>query len=74
MHYEALELVDTKVVGSTVKRFYRGTRQALFAGANWELLPKSVQDGVAGAALQDFSRVEPAHLKAGRSAPATTAI
>lgn len=57
VQYEALEPVGTKVVGGTVKHFYRGTRQALFAGANWEQLPKSVQDGVAGAALQDFSRV-----------------
>lgn len=65
VHYEALELVDTKVVGSTVKRFYRGTRQALFAGANWEQLPKSVQDGVAGAALQDFSRVATRSFESG---------
>lgn len=57
VEYEALEPVGTKVVGGTVKHFYRGTRQALFAGANWEQLPKSVQDGVAGAALQDFSKV-----------------
>lgn len=64
--YDALELVETKVVGSTVKRLYRGTRQALFAGANWEQLPKSVQDGVAGAALQDFSRVATRSFESGK--------
>ena len=55
--YGALELVETKAVRGAVKHMYRGTRQAIFVGTGWEELPKSVQDGVAGAALQDFMKV-----------------
>jgi hypothetical protein len=53
----ALELVETLPVRGAVKHMYRGTRRAIFAGAGWEELPKSIQDGVAGAALQDFTKV-----------------
>jgi len=55
--YGVLELVDTQQVRGSVKHFYRGTRQAIFGGASWASLPKSVQDGVAGAALQDLMKV-----------------
>lgn len=52
-----IELVDTEQVRGSLKHFYRGTRQAIFGGASWAKLPKSVQDGVAGAALQDLMKV-----------------
>ncbi len=55
--YGVLELVDTQQVRGSLKHFYRGTRQAIFGGASWAALPKSVQDGVAGAALQDLMKV-----------------
>ena len=57
VEYGTLELVGTQNVRGTVKHLYRGTQRAIFAGSGWEELPKSVQDGVAGAALQDFMKV-----------------
>lgn len=57
VEYGVLELVHTEPVRGSVKHYYRGTRQAIFGGASWAKLPKSVQDGVIGAALQDFMQV-----------------
>jgi len=61
----ALELIETESVRGAVKHMYRGTRRAIFAGAGWEELPKSVQDGVAGAALQDFMKVAVRSIESG---------
>lgn len=63
--YGVIELVDTEQVRGSVKHFYRGTRQAIFGGASWAKLPKSVQDGVAGAALQDFTKVAVHSIESG---------
>jgi hypothetical protein len=63
--YDALEEVGKEQVRGSVKHFYRGTRRAIFGGAGWENLPKSVQDGIAGAALQDFMRVAVRSIESG---------
>jgi hypothetical protein len=65
VEYGVLELVDTEPVRGSVKHYYRGTRQAIFGGASWAELPKSVQDGVAGAALQDFVTVAVHSIESG---------
>lgn len=65
VEYGVLELVDTQQIRGTVKHFYRGTRQAIFGGASWAELPKSVQDGVAGAALQDLMKVAVHSIESG---------
>jgi hypothetical protein len=64
-HYSVIELTRTEQVRGSTKHFYKGTRQAIFAGEGWELLPKSVQDGVAGAALQDYTKVAVRALETG---------
>ena len=61
----ALELTETRSVRGAVKHMYRGTRRAIFAGAGWEELQKSGQDGVAGAALQDFTKVAVRSIESG---------
>jgi hypothetical protein len=63
--FGVLELAKTEPVRGTVKHFYRGTRKAIFAGEGWTQLPKSVQDGVAGAALQDFTKVAARSMESG---------
>lgn len=63
--YGVIELVDTQQVRGSLKHFYRGTRQAIFGGASWAELPKSVQDGVAGAALQDLMKVTVHSIESG---------
>lgn len=63
--YGVIELVDTEQVRGSVKHFYQGTRQAIFGGASWTELPKSVQDGVAGAALQDLTKVTVHSIESG---------
>jgi hypothetical protein len=65
VEYGVIELVGTEQVRGSVKHFYRGTRQAIFGGASWAELPKSVQDGVAGAALQDFTKVAVHSIESG---------
>lgn len=55
----------TEPVRGTVKHVYRGTQKAIFAGEGWTQLPKSVQDGVAGAALQDFAKVAARSMESG---------
>jgi hypothetical protein len=60
-----IELVDKEQVRGAVKHYYRGTRQAIFGGAAWVNLPKSVQDGVAGAALQDLMKVTVHSIESG---------
>lgn len=65
VEYGVIELVDTKQVRGSLKHFYRGTRQAIFGGASWAELPKSVQDGVAGAALQDLMKVAVHSIESG---------
>lgn len=65
VEYGVIELVDTEQVRGSVKHFYKGTRQAIFGGASWAKLPKSVQDGVAGAALQDFTKVAVHSIESG---------
>ncbi len=47
------------------KHYYRGTRRAIFGGAGWNDLPKSVQDGVAGGALQDLTKVATHSIESG---------
>jgi hypothetical protein len=63
--YDVIELVGTEQVRGSLKHFYRGTRQAIFGGTAWSELPKSVQDGVAGAALQDFTKVAIRSIESG---------
>lgn len=65
LEYEVIELVDTRPVRGAVEHFYRGTRQAIFGGASWAELPKSVQDGIAGAALQDLMKVAVHSIESG---------
>lgn len=65
VEFEVLELVRTEPVRGTVKHMYRGTQKAIFAGEGWTQLPKSVQDGVAGAALQDFIKVAARSMESG---------
>jgi hypothetical protein len=65
VEYGVIELVGTEQVRGSVKHFYRGTRRAIFGGASWAKLPKSVQDGVAGAALQDFMKVAVHSIESG---------
>lgn len=65
VEYGVIELVDTQQVRGSIKHFYRGTRQAIFGGASWAELPKSVQDGVAGAALQDLMKVAVHSIESG---------
>lgn len=65
VEYGVIELVGTEQVRGSVKHFYKGTRQAIFGGASWAELPKSVQDGVAGAALQDFMKVAVHSIESG---------
>lgn len=65
VEYGVIELVDTEPVGGSVKHFYRGTRQAIFGGASWAKLPKSVQGGIAGAALQDLMKVAVHSIESG---------
>jgi hypothetical protein len=65
VEYDVLELVHTEPVRGSVKHYYRGTRRAIFGGASWAKLPKSVQDGVAGAALQDFVKVAVHSIESG---------
>lgn len=65
VEYGALELMRTEPVRGGTKHYYTGTRQAIFAGTGWEQLPKSIQDGVAGAALQDFTKVAVRALEGG---------
>lgn len=55
--YGVIELAKTQQVRGSTKHYYRATRRAIFGGAAWADLPKSVQDGVAGAALQDYTKV-----------------
>ena len=65
VEYSVIELVETRQVRGSVKHFYRGTRQAIFGGASWAELPKSVQDGVAGAALRDLMKVTVHSIESG---------
>jgi hypothetical protein len=65
VEYQVIELVETRPVRGAVEHFYRGTRQAIFGGASWAELPKSVQDGVAGAALQDLMKVTVHSIESG---------
>jgi predicted transcriptional regulator len=65
VEYGVIELVGTEQVRGSTKHFYKGTRQAIFGGASWAELPKSVQDGVAGAALQDFMKVAVHSIESG---------
>jgi hypothetical protein len=63
--YGVIELVGTEPVRGSIKHFYKGTRQAIFGGASWAKLPKSVQDGIAGAALQDLMKVAVHSIESG---------
>lgn len=65
VEYDVIELIDIQQVRGSLKHFYRGTRQAIFGGASWAELPKSVQDGVAGAALQDLMKVTVHSIESG---------
>jgi DNA-binding transcriptional ArsR family regulator len=61
----ALELVGTRPVRGSVEHIYRGTQRAIFSGGDWENLPKSIQDGLAGAAFQDLITVTVQALESG---------
>jgi predicted transcriptional regulator len=63
--YGVIELAKTQQVRGSTKHFYRAKRRAIFGGAAWTDLPKSVQDGVAGAALQDFTKVAVHSIESG---------
>lgn len=65
VEYGVLEQVKTEQVRGSTKHFYKGTRRAIFGGAAWADLPKSVQDGVAGGALQDLMRVAAQSIESG---------
>jgi hypothetical protein len=57
VEFEVIEQVKTEQVRGSTKHYYKGTRRAIFGGAAWADMPKSVQDGVVGAALQDLTKV-----------------
>lgn len=65
VEYEVIEQVKTEPVRGSTKHYYRGTRRAIFGGAAWADLPKSVQDGVAGGALQDLTKVAVHSIESG---------
>ncbi len=63
--YDVIELAKTQQVRGSTKHFYRAKRRAIFGGAAWADLPKSVQDGVVGAALQDLTKVAVHSIESG---------
>lgn len=54
---ECAEIVRTVPVRGSTQHFYAGTRRPLLDDRAWRQLPKSIQPGISGAAIQDlFSR------------------
>lgn len=58
---ECAEVVRTAPVRGSTEHFYRGTRRPVLSDRAWRKLPRAVQAGISGAALQDlFGRVSDA--------------
>jgi DNA-binding transcriptional ArsR family regulator len=64
--YDALKLVQKRLVGSAVEHRYRATRKALFGRGDWQRVPASVKGGLIGATLHDFNGVAVQAIQSGK--------
>ncbi len=58
-----LEIVSERKVRGSMEHFYAASRRALFDGATWERLPKSVKEGLSGRVLTSLYEVISQSLK-----------
>lgn len=62
---EALELVREERVHGSIRHLYVGTKRAIYTESELSSFPESIQTGLAGAALQDFTGVAIDAIEAG---------